>query len=71
MAALLQRPRTAAELFEAKQLKPLTDRQVWAAKWEVPGLRNLLDPPPKATVTAVMAKKRFKIITPDPFARTV
>ena len=71
VAAILSRPKTAAELFDIKQQRPMTDRQVRAAKWEVPGLTDLINPPPKPTITAVEAKRRFKIITPDPFAQTI
>lgn len=65
------RPKTAAELFELKQRRPMTSRQEWAAKWEVPGLRDLVDPPARPVITAVEAKRRFKTITPDPFAQTI
>ena len=42
-----------------KRLKPKTAKQREEEAWEVPGLRALVDPPPRAVVTAVEAKQRF------------
>jgi hypothetical protein len=64
----VERPATAAELFEKKKLRPKTERQMAREQWEVPGLSNLVNPPPRPVVTAIEAKKRFKAVTAGPFA---
>ena len=54
---------TAEELFQRKRMRPLTAKQVYEASWRVPGLDDMLHPPPRPVVTAVEAKRRFKLAT--------
>jgi len=68
LLARQQRPLTADEIYAQKQIKPMTPREVWAAKWRVPGLKEIVEPLPRPIITAVEARRRFKAVTADPFA---
>jgi hypothetical protein len=62
-------PQTAEEIYARKHVRAKTPKELFQEKWAVPGIEELINPPPKAVITVSEARRRFKMVTQDPTSR--